>query len=279
MSYADRTDRKELVLNLLLKGTNTFFLTKCLNYNFTIPTEYPERKKFIEDDILRYNKKIDRFFKCKKKTISSLEPFQNDYSQRAEQASLYFQQALELYRTSISMPPNTKPLVEYYSLLQAVKGTIRLELDFEKGYYFDHHGLSEVDDNDVYIRAKIKDVGVFPAFLIRFSSIYDYGKEEGNNRFEFTMDKYINKKYRPSLEELFKELLRNPNPQPPETFITSWMLSMLVRYKPALWQKLLSGKCDEMSIDLQTFHDLKVPQTFNSLFQKNYGAEEFSPYW
>ena len=278
MSYADITDRKKLVIDLLIKGTNAFFLTKCLNNNFTIPTEYPESKKYIEDKISIYNKKIARFFKSKKKTISPLEPFQNDFSPRAEKASLYFQQALELYRTSISMPQNTKPLVEYYSLLQAVKGSIILELDFDKDYHFENHGLTADYDDEVYIRAKIKERGVFPALLIRFSKILDSREDIGNKRFEYEMDKYFNKKYNPSLEELFEEILRSPYESLPEVFISSWMLSTLVRYEPALWQKLLNGKHDEMSIDLQKFHDVKIPSAFNSLFSK-YGGVGWGAHW
>lgn len=270
------TDRRKLVLNLLVNGTNAFFLTECLNDNFTIPIEYPERKEFIEREISSYNKKIDRFFKCKKKTIFPLEPFQTNYSQRAEKASLYFQQALELYKTSISMPQNTRPLVEYYSLLQAVKGSIILELDFDKEYVFEHHGLTvDYTDEEVYIRAKVQKFGVFPALLIRFSDVYDHGEDMEEKRFEFMMDEYFDENFKLSIVDSFNELLRSPYENLPKTFIASWMLSMLVRYRPALWQNLLSGKYDKMSIDLQKFHDVKVPEAFNSLFKK-YGAVDLN---
>ncbi len=169
--------------------------------------------------------------------------------------------------------------MEYYSLLQAVKGSIILELDFDKEYRFEHHGLkADYTDEDVYIRAEIKKSGVFPALLIRFSDVYDHGDDMGNNRFEYTMDKYFDKKYKHSLEELFEELLRSPYENLPKTFIASWMLSMLVRYRPALWQNLLSGKYDKMSIDLQKFHDVKIPEAFNSLFKK-YGAVDLNSHY
>ena len=89
------------------------------------------------------------------------------------------------------------------------------------------------------------------------------------------MDKYFDKKNKHSLEELFEELLSSPYGRLPETFIASWMLSMLVRYKPVLWQNLLSGKYDKMSINLQKFHEVKVPEAFNSLFKK-YGAVDLN---
>ncbi|OLS33165.1 MAG: hypothetical protein HeimAB125_01170 [Candidatus Heimdallarchaeota archaeon AB_125] len=271
------TDRRQRVLNLLLKGTNTFFLTECLNYNFTISAQYPRNRESIERNISRYNKKIERFFKDKKKTISPIEPFQTNYRQRAEKASLYFQQALELYRTSLSMPRNTRPLVEYYSLLQAVKGSIILELDFTKEYVFEHHGLTaDYNDETVYIRAKVKKQGVFPALLLRFSRVYDHGEDCENNRFEYSMDEYFNNKFTPSLEELFENLLNSYNVNLPKTFIASWMISLLVRYKPELWHDLLSGKHDKMSIYLQQFHYIKIPEAFNSLLI-DYGGNYLTP--
>ena len=94
-----------------------------------------EGERFFSNVVPRYQAKLSYFFSIKKnyETIKAkigkesqpektivVRKFDSEDSIRdvARKASVYFQQGLEMLETSISMPENTSPLVEYYALLQ-----------------------------------------------------------------------------------------------------------------------------------------------------------------
>ena len=152
------------------------------------------------------------------------------------------------------MPLNTAPLVEYYGLLQCVKGTILMTLNLRNSIFFRYHGLTYIDPSnpDNYIKAEIK-TGVFLALLIR-QTFYD----EETNRIE--MEEYLKENYKPSLKDLIN------NNSVPAVFIISWMLSSLVRYKTKVWQEICAGEEDELITKIQEFRRSTFPKAIKNLF-------------
>jgi hypothetical protein len=150
-----------------------------------------EGKYFFSNEVPRYQSKLDFFFGINKNydTITStikrmnldippketitVRKFENeeDIREVARKSSVYFQQGLEMLETSFSMPENTSPLVEYYALLQCVKGSIILDLDFKEELFFTKHGIRQtkkVDEEKLskYLNIQIMPLGVFSALAI-----------------------------------------------------------------------------------------------------------------
>ncbi len=80
----------------------------------------------------------------------------SEFREIALKASSYFQQGLELYKTSLMMDINSSPLIEYYSFLQCVKGNAIIELDLNENLLFSFHGISSDFNSERYPKAVIK---------------------------------------------------------------------------------------------------------------------------
>ncbi len=171
----------------------------------------------------------------------------------------YFSQGYELYKTSLDMDINSSPIVEYYALLQIVKGVILLELNPIEDKFFNAHGLehaNNVETEHVY-RAKPKTFGVFAALLIRCT---DYlVKEDGSKT--FAMDYYYNN-YNPSLKDMINDQRIS---QIPEAFIFTWILSELARYQPKKWEQIWDGKKNNWIIQINRFREEKLPMVIRNL--------------
>lgn len=229
---------------------------------------------------------IKEFLKNKKKTIrnsSTVKPLKEDINIDflAEKSALYFRQGLEFLRTSVNMPDNTAPLVEYYGFLQCAKAKIILSLDFDENLFFTKHGItnrkcySEISkkrticdcwlspeiDVSQYLNGKIMPFGILPLLIISETSYYDeteYNKTEG-----FEMDKYLGRNYCPSLEEM----LDQKHVGTIEAFIGSWMFSTLVRYQPKKWVDIRSGKNNDFNHKISLFRRVFIPKAISSMLE------------
>jgi len=285
-------ERMNKTIKLLEQVTIPYHLEKCLEQKY-FPVEDSD-KEVLQLKISKYKQKINHFFETTdikniiKRYISNnkkndpyeiIKPveYKTDIKKIAYKAAIYFQQGLEMLKTAIIMHENVSPLVEYYGFLQCVKGSIILELDIYKDLFFSYHGLTQVKNDEIcskklkeknsltthskiqlskYINAEIKTLGVFSALLLRITDFY-----EKENKKEYTMDKYLQKDYKPSIEEIVSIYHFDP----PSVFIGSWMLSTLVRYKPAKWQEICSGIKDDIITRIRKFRREKIPATIESL--------------
>lgn len=213
-------------------------------------------KSSVEQQITAYQEKIDYF--------SELIHFQGESDDLAipitpdlilgneasvvVRATIYFRQGLEMLGTSSKMSEFTSPLLEYYGFLQCVKGIIALRLNIIHENFLRYHGLKIVPDDTQYIKAEIKKWGVFQAYLIASG----YPK------------KFLDKYKAGTITESLPELIKNADMF--SIFITSWMLSTIVRYQPARWQEILSGfKEDQLIIQVRDFRRRKFPSFLCSL--------------
>ena len=221
-----------------------------------------------------YQKKIDYFLsrdyiiraikKVKGKKVNPLDTIKvrefgsiEEIPAIANEATIYFTQGFDLLKASQAMPVNSSPLVEYYALLQCVKGSMILELDFDE-VFFSFHGLTSIKktrkiQQSTYLNVEIKELGVFPALIICFGEYSDQPNEKYNE-----LEKYLDGKHTPSIEEIITK---------PRTFLERfigvWMVSTLVRYKPVKWEEILSG-AENMLIDkIRTFRRVELPNTFD----------------
>ncbi|MHA1222774.1 MAG: YaaC family protein [Candidatus Heimdallarchaeaceae archaeon] len=249
------------------KEKNTFYAIDKpryeakLRYYFGIRNNSDAIKKQLEK--LNLEEKIEDTIK-----VRVLE--ENNISAVAQTASLYFQQALEMYQTSLNMPENTSPLVEYYALLQCVKGSIILDLHIEEGIFFRFHGIvhSSNKENE-YIRAKIKPLGVFSALAIRFAHFIEQKNEEGEIIYcKNDLEDYYKEDFSISLKEIVKpppsSTYDNSHHNPLSIFIGAWMLSTLVRYVPKKWQEILAGQKNDLIYNIRYFREEEIPRTFES---------------
>jgi len=134
-----------------------------------------------------------------------------------------------MLQTSLDMPENSSPLVEYYGFLQCAKGMILLELNVNQKLLFSHHGLISAETNSHYISVAIKERGVFSALLIRRGGVIF-------KKYEEAIDMFFSQPYCRSLEEAVTD--KHTRGDPVFTFMGSWMLSSLVRYRPLKWQEI-----------------------------------------
>lgn len=179
----------------------------------------------------------------------------NDIPELAEEIALYFHQGRELLALSLGVFENSSPLVEYYGFLQCVKGAILLKLDVKDKKLFTRHGLSSRPTDDGYIEAKILNKGVFITLLL-----YQYS--------DHVVKHYIDNHLKNKLNVTFKESMKQVgylNHVP--AFITSFLLSNLVRYHPRIWNELLSGKKDDIIADINDIRRQLIPTAIMQLIQ------------
>jgi len=253
--------------------------------------EEAEQSRFNILDKPRYEEKINYFFSLEKnvkgvqrqinllKLKSKLNYIdtvkarifnnEKEITNTARKASIYYQQALEMYQTSINMPETTSPLIEYYALLQCVKGSVLLDLDIKEDVFFRHHGISSIIKENSYINAIIQPVGVFSALTLRFAHYQNQRDEEGETiLYKNEMEVYFKEYFIPSLEEIIcqpnsftYELSHNTLPL---VFIGSWMLSILVRYNPLIWQDILAGQKNDLIYFIRDFREEEIPKAIES---------------
>ncbi|MHA2243881.1 MAG: YaaC family protein [Candidatus Hodarchaeales archaeon] len=169
----------------------------------------------------------------------------------AKRSASFFRQAKVMYETSLNMNDNSSPLVEYYSLLQCVKGSVLLQLEVNEEILFRSHGITCQFDKtkDKYPKANIKATGVFHSLLL----VCDPWDE---------MNDFFTGKIDLSLDKL---LTRIPN-SPASAFILSFILSSLVRYHPEYWQTILLGTGDDIIREINNFRREKLPESIDRLF-------------
>lgn len=249
-----------LCLIELEKLSVPFHLQKLLEKRIKIKTVYSESifdylNEKIENKINEYlNSDLANSDKISRSNMPNIRDI-NSLKEVSNESSLYFRQALEMFKASQNMNKNCKnssPLVEYYGYLQCLKGIIATYLDTERTKFFSYHGLTTVKNNDSYCQAEIKPFGVFPAFLLIF------GKQ---NRL---IKEILSKDYKPTIEQLlldpyFLEVKR-PFEDPIKSIIVSWMLSSIVRYKPNIWEKICLGKEDDIKLQIREFRENTLPK-------------------
>ena len=227
-----------------------------------------KRIEFYEDNI-KHLDKIRKKQNSESKNINMpvvLPSTTEEIEELALEASTYFSQGFEMFKSSIEMDENSSPIIEYYSLLQIIKAVILLELDAKKDNFFRAHGLGRnknCSPEDVY-QATIKKHGVFTAVLIRFT--YPQYKEDGT--IVFNMDKYFQKDFSPTLrdfiegEELYFSHI-------PEAFIFSWMLSEVARYHPVKWKEICDGIKNKWVLRINNFRENTLPDVISSLISSH----------
>ncbi len=253
--------------------------------------EEKEQSTFVRVDKLRYEAKIDYYFSLQsnessiRRRLEQLNLKEMDIrntvkvreydkleciKEVAQKASIYFHQALEMYQTSIKMPETTSPLVEYYALLQCVKGSIILDLDLIEDVFFRFHGIVPVvKEEGNYIRARVKPIGVFSALVIRFAGYQDQRDDNGNSiQYKNEMETYFRKIFIISLEDIVNppssSAFEISYSNPLSVFMGSWMLSNLVRYAPLSWQEILAGQKNDLLYYIRDFRDEEIPRIFES---------------
>lgn len=169
----------------------------------------------------------------------------------ARRSASFFKQAKVMYETSLNMNDNSSPLVEYYSLLQCVKGSVLLELEVNERILFRSHGITCQFDKkkDNYPKANIKASGVFHSLLL-VCDPYDEMNDFFTGKIELSLDK----------------LLKRLHDSPASAFMLSFILSSLVRYHPEYWQKILLGFDDDIIREINNFQREKLPKSIDRLF-------------
>ena len=81
---------------------------------------------------------------------------------------------------------------------------------------------------------------------------------------------FIGGNYVPTFPEVIKGY------RPFDTFTGSWMLSSIVRYKPNLWLKILSGKEDDIIDIIRDFRSISIPNLVAQLLN-NFGYQDYLP--
>lgn len=256
---------KSLFLKKLEKLSISFYLQKVLEERIKIKTVFAESlfdsfNEKIENKINEYlnsdfvsSNSINRSNMPNIRNIKSIKKI-------SIESSLYFRQALEMFKASQNMNENSSPLVEYYGYLQCLKGIIVTYLDTEKTKFFSYHGLTTVKNNDSYCQAVIKPFGVFPAFLLIF------------NKQNMLMKEMLSKDYKPTIEQLLRDpyflKVKRPFEDPTKSIIVSWMLSSIVRYKPNIWEKICLGKEDDIILYIREFRENTLPECISRIIDE-----------
>ena len=191
----------------------------------------------------------------------------SDFHQIALKAYPYFQQGLEMFLTSMSMNITSSPLVEYYSILQMVKGIILIDLDINENLLFANHGIVENKhnpDNKGYIMISVKPFGVFQSLLLKDNGKSDIDNYLSNN-LDLTLSQLLGKDRLP--EGIHFEITDIA-----PTFMESWMLSTLVRYRPNLWFQICQGFESDDILKIKKFREGQMHNSLNKFIS---GAENY----
>ncbi len=252
----------QIVLYNLEKYSIPYYLKKKLITRFN-PTcdskeEQMKSRRIHKTERERKDAKINLLENIHKKAnLVKTRDFEIDYTEIAIYSSIYFQQIYEMFKTALKMDENSSPLVEYYALLQCVKGVFCLEYEMkDEVFFFTHHGLSKKGkyvENRPYMHAKVYDKGVFYSLLLLLA--------EDNLKGFPNISDYLEKRSVPS----FVDVIGSYNPF--DAFVGSWMLSNIVRYKPQLWLKLLEGKDDDIIDTVRDFRGESIPRLIENLFR------------
>ena len=177
-----------------------------------------------------------------------------DSSIVAHEASLYFNQGLEMLKTAQKMSQTSSPLVEYYGYLQCVKGAILLKLNINKDLLFSFHGITqETMPNSIYFDAKIQPLGVFSALLLSFGLLENIEHYFVKNRF-IPLTRLLSGRGFPN--NIF------------DPFIGSWWLSTIVRYRPKDWSEILQGNNNSIIIAINQFRRSTIPLAIKHLLNE-----------
>ncbi|MBA7540278.1 hypothetical protein ES705_32573 [subsurface metagenome] len=252
----------DVMINNLLDFSIPYYLANKLE-NVLKPTHRDSVEQVKIDSIRKeclslYNENIQQVcLRFKESDLGKARNSNTDFMQVGHESTLYFYQAYEMFKSVLKMGENSSPLVEYYALLQCIKGIIHLEFDVNEKFFFEHHGLSKESFSDTrpYITAKLASKGVFLALLLKVT-------RKGLKGFS-DIDKYLDQNYKPSLEDVIKQ-----KAELPEIFVGSWLLSNIVRYKPSLWIEILSGRKDDIIRDIRNFRRKEIPRLIESLLKK-----------
>jgi len=195
------------------------------------------------------------------KIRSKIPKTEKEIKELAYRTAIYFHQGYEMFKTAIDMDIISSPILEYYALLQIVKGVIMLELDVDKKDFFGAHGLKQKKDplQGIIHQAKPKTHGVFAALVIRCTN-YSEDDETGEIK-NYEIEHYYND-YFPTFKELIKSIRLSFIP---ETFIFSWMLSEIARYKPEEWKSICDGIDNDWIIHINRFREETYPEVIRSL--------------
>ncbi len=177
----------------------------------------------------------------------------------AYEIALYFSQGYEMYKTSMDMDISSSPILEYYALLQIVKGIILLELEVHPQEFLGAHGLERRKANDESIlQVKVKTHGVFAALLLRTSMLSE--NKEG------IISSKLGKQYSdyfPKFEDLVdKQIVYRDIP---ETFIFAWILSEIARYQPKKWREICLGENNNWINSINDFREEGIPKAIFAL--------------
>ena len=252
----------DVMINNLLDFSIPYYLSNKLEIVLK-PTHRDSVEQVKVDSIQKehlsiYNENIQQVcLRFNKSDLGQARDSNTDFKKVGYESTLYFYQAYEMFKSVLKMGENSSPLVEYYALLQCVKGIIHLEFDVKEKFFFEHHGLTKESFNNTkpYITAKLASKGAFYALLLKVT-------RKGIKGFS-DIDKYLDQNYKPSLEDVIKQ-----GAELPEIFIGSWLLSNIVRYKPSLWIKILSGRNDDIIRDIRNFRRNEIPRLIGSLLRK-----------
>ncbi len=181
--------------------------------------------------------------KNKEKIAKPLSISPRCFERIGKRSASFFKQTKVMYETSLNMNDNSSPLVEYYSLLQCVKGRVLLQLEINEGILFKNHGITCQFDKkkDKYPKVNIKASGVFHSLLL----VCDPWNE---------MNDFFTGKIDLSLDQLLTRGLFSPA----SAFILSFILSSLVRYHPEYWQTILLGIDDDIIRKNQRFSERQI---------------------
>lgn len=249
---------------MLEKLSNTYHLEKILQNKY-FPKE-PRLQSLLQDQITGYQKKINYYFNLlsisdkKRKKIANPENIakpvdkNSNIHEIATKASSYFQQGLEMYLTSMTMNINSSPLVEYYSILQCIKGRILLDLEINEEVMFSNHGIvsDKANQNTKYVRTSVKPFGVFQSLLLVESTSTE-------------INEYLMGQKNISLLEIMnKTHYFSPNDMT-AAFMVSWMLSTLVRYNPTIWQQIYFGVDNDDIFAINKYRRDDIPNALNRM--------------
>jgi hypothetical protein len=272
-------------LKMLTEMTVPYFITRKLEAHFY--PEWPSLRINTTNDIVHFKNMIIEYYGNYENIAAPIDPnfdvedlkmsinanenykiTDNDvdrlsFDDDVNEVVMYFKQGLEMYQTSLSMSEFTSPLLEYYALVQCVKGLFRLQFNLpSKSQLFNGHGLGHKN-----MQAKVHKHGVFHALNIISS--------RGGDIKEDFLNKYKEGTMTDKLENCLKKSISTHygNNQMPQSslsycFTASFILSSLVRYNPRKWQEIITGEESELILNIRNFRSNDFPNALRTLLSK-----------
>ena len=295
-------ERQKILIDLLENLVYPKFIEEKLEEIYDNPN--PSIQEYRNNERIEKEEKISIFFdydfvrkalasyKSELNPLSIIRPLDSscDFKKASYQCSLYFKQGKELLSTAIELSEFTSPIIQYYGLLQCIKGIILLDYELSNSPFFSYHGIREDKCTTIltrsntklesklkslhqnakfaklkyplefkisnYCNAKIMPFGVFTALLIHQSKQFAYTPDRRTD-----MDYFLSGDCSLSLEEL----VNSSHMDIYKVFIISWTISTIVRYKPTLWQEIVSGSKDTIIKQLIDFMRYEVPNKLQDI--------------